>query len=218
MDADEFFVPIRDRSIKDFIARSAGQDEVGAIAVNEKYFGSSGLDHYEDRPVIERFTRCAKPHFAGHLHVKALVRPSKTAMMFIHGAKLRGGITVHDLGEAIEVEKHAFTRAISMYYGQINHYSVKSKEEFTLKKAKGRAHVADDHIAKFADMDDAYFKRQDRNEDTDVSIQRFLPAMLHNMKVLHEGAADRMRPRRSGSRGGVRQSRLNKLLVESIAG
>lgn len=184
VDADEFLVPIRDRSIKDVIARCAGRDEVGAIAVNEKYFGSSGRERYEDRPVIERFTRCAPPRFDGHLHIKTLVRPSKTALMFIHGAKLRDGVTVNDLGETITVEAYAFSPAISMYYAQLNHYSVKSREEFALKKAKGRAHVADDHIAKFADMDDAYFRRQDRNEDTDLSIQRFLAATLHNMAVL----------------------------------
>lgn len=184
VDADEFFVPVRDRSIKDVIARCAVGEEVGAIVVNEKYFGSSGRDRYEDRPVIERFTRCAPPRFDGHLHVKTLVRPSRTALMFIHGAKLRDGATVNDLGETIKVEQYAFSPVISMYYGQLNHYSVKSREEFRLKKAKGRAHVADDHIAKFADMDDAYFQRQDRNEDTDLSVQRFLAATLHNMTAL----------------------------------
>ena len=77
MGSDEFFVPIRDRSIKDFIARCAGRDDVGAIAVNEKYFGSSGQDRYEDHPVIERFTRCAMPRFDGHLHIKTLIRFSE---------------------------------------------------------------------------------------------------------------------------------------------
>lgn len=184
VDADEFFVPVRDRSIKDFVARCASRDGVAAIAVNEKYFGSSGHEHEDPRPVIERFTRCAWPRFDGHLHVKTLVRPSMTGVMFIHGAKLRSGFCVNDAGERIELQQCAFTSSVSMYYGQINHYSVKSKEEFIRKKSRGRAHVADDHIAKFADMDDAYFERQDRNEDTDASIQRFLNATLHNMAIL----------------------------------
>lgn len=184
VDADEFFVPIRDRSIKEFIARCASGDDVGGIAVNEKYFDSSGHERYDDRPVIERFSRCALPRFDGHLHIKTLVRPWMTALMFIHGAKLRNGVYVNDTGERIAVDNYAFSGSISMYYGQVNHYSVKSREEFTLKKAKGRAHVADDHADKFADMDDAYFERQDRNEDSDVSIQRFLAATAHNMTVL----------------------------------
>ena len=184
VDADEFFVPVRDRTIKDFIARCASRDGVAAIAVNEKYFGSSGHEHEDSSPVIERFTRCAWPRFDGHMHVKTLVRPAMTGVMFIHGAKLRDGICVNDTGEPVDVKQYAFTPSVSMYYGQINHYSVKSKEEFARKRAKGRAHVADDHIAKFADMDDAYFARQDRNEDSDVSIQRFLNATLHNMAVL----------------------------------
>lgn len=185
IDADEFFVPLRDAGIHQFLARFETDPSVSEIAINEKYFGSSGLRTYEDRPVIDRFVRCAAPQFDGHLHVKSFIRPAAVEAMMIHGAKLRTGRCVDDRGETVTLQGYGLSDRISMYYGQINHYSVKSWEEYGDKAKRGRVSMPDTSSEKYEGYGDEYFNRQDRNEDEDWAIQRFLGAVRHNMNVLN---------------------------------
>lgn len=174
IDADEFFVPLRDADAKSFLHRFHDNEFVGAVAVNEKYFGSAGAQTFEDRLVIERFPRCALPGFDGHLHVKSFIRPAFTEAMMIHGAKLKQGICVNERCDPANLKVYGLSECISMYYSQINHYSVKSFEEYEAKAKRGHAHLAEGNEKKLDGYGDTYFLRQDRNEDIDLAILRFL--------------------------------------------
>jgi len=184
IDADEFLALKEDASLQGFLDRFA-DPAVGAVALNWRYFGSAGQLEPDGRLVIERFTRCAPPGFGGHHHVKTLARTAALRRMLIHGAVLGAGYGyVDDLGRPLVLRDHAFSPGISHARAQLNHYSVKSLAEFRRKVARGLAPYADDHPNKWQGLDDAYFRRQDLNDDGDESLLPLAAAVRAEMARL----------------------------------
>lgn len=171
IDADEFVVSRAGLPLPTLAASYGRDPAVGAVALNWRYFGSSGHQEPDGRLVIERFTRCATATYHGHVHMKSLVRTAALDRMIIHSGRLRDGFHyVDDGGKPITLRDDGFTPAISHDWLYIHHYSVKSRAEFERKRARGRAPVADGHPHKREQLDDEYFRRQDLNDEEDRTL------------------------------------------------
>ncbi|WP_159107220.1 glycosyltransferase family 2 protein [Azospirillum sp. B4] len=185
IDADEFVVSHEGVSLPALAARYGEDPAAGAVALNWRYFGSNGLQAPDGRLVIERFTRCAPALFSGHVHMKTLARPAALDRMVIHAGRLAAGWRyVDDQGRPVDIRDLAFTPAISHARVQLNHYSVKSRAEFRRKQARGLAPYPDGHPEKWDGLDEDYFRRQDLNDEEDLSAARHAAAVRAEMARL----------------------------------
>ena len=67
---------------------------------------------------------------------------------------------------------------------QINHYFCKSREEWLVKRARGRASLAEGAAEKI--RPDEQFYNHDLNDERDVAILRFYEATRAEMQTLYE--------------------------------
>jgi len=165
IDLDEFlFAPkgVLKTRLKDF-------EQYAGIAVNEVFFGSNG---HETRPpggTLSNYTRREKTI---NKHVKSIVQPQYT---------LCPGGNPHSFfytqGGAVNEDKQPcpgpFNEPGSANLFRINHYWVKSKEEYKTKLTRGRADVPSRH-PKFRyttgigrKLDDV-FLQDNELQDTDI--------------------------------------------------
>ncbi|MBB6255040.1 glycosyltransferase family 2 protein [Nitrospirillum iridis] len=185
IDADEFVVSRDGMSLPALAARYGQDPAVGAVALNWRYFGSSGQLAPDGRLVIERFTRCAPTAFSGHVHMKTLARPAALDRMLIHAGRLGAGWRyVDDRGQPVDIRDFAFTPAVSHARLWLNHYSVKSRAEFQRKRARGLAPYPDGHPEKQDGLDEEYFRRQDLNDEEDLAAAAMAPAVRAEMARL----------------------------------
>lgn len=139
-DVDEYLVLRDGVSLSDVLPEGAD-----AAPLRWHLFGSSGHAVWEDRPVTERFTRSVPdgtPLPAGHMF-KTLHRPAAFNGLGVHRPKGRARWQFASGGRApMGFEE---TQAIIHLLGVpqadevawLNHYAVRSIEEFVLKSARG---------------------------------------------------------------------------------
>ncbi len=169
LDADEFLVLNADATVKEFVARF--DETVSAIAINWRLFGSSGHLNYNNAPVIEKFTRGAVKDHSLNRHFKSIVRAGRVEFMAVHNAKLREGDYVHSNGAPIQFENAGRSQTVETEIAQVNHYCVKSKEEFDWKKLRGVADRVLDDPKRFTTRDSAnFFDFHDRNEVEELAL------------------------------------------------
>lgn len=169
------------------------------VVVRWQVYGSSGEEQASDRPVIARFARRAPTHWIRNRRVKSIVDPSLAveALNPHHFVYRNEALAVTERKEPVRVtRKRLFKRRLRPLYSllgpatlyfdpfggrrisnrsiscellRINHYPVKSREEFLrkaqLKKEKRRYDRFD------------YFTYHDRNEVFDPILWRYLPAL-----------------------------------------
>ncbi len=168
LDADEFLVLKEDETVQDFLARF--DEDVSAIAVNWRLFGSSGREIYEPGLVIERFTRATDTDHSVNTHFKSIVRASRVARMAVHNARLKSGDYVNASGERIARDNIGRSQGVETRRAQVNHYCVKSREEFAWKRARGFADRVLGNLDKATERNDVFFAFHDRNECEDLSL------------------------------------------------
>jgi glycosyltransferase involved in cell wall biosynthesis len=193
LDADEFLVLKKDATVAEFVD---GFDEsVSAIAVHWRVFGSSGRRVFNSDPVIERFTMATDKDHSLNTHFKSLVRPRHVEWMAAHQARLRSGNYVDSAGAPIERENLGRCRPVATERAQVNHYCVKSREEFEWKKKRGTADRVLNDPLKYTSRDAAnFFDFHDRNENEDLrrfncrdrvkQEMRALSGLLHKSGLL----------------------------------
>jgi glycosyltransferase involved in cell wall biosynthesis len=141
LDSDEFLVT-NNCNIKaaDLIQDIFTSPDVGALAINWKNYGSSG--HLFKKPglVMERFTKCAKIDFHSNFHYKSFCRVEYSSNLINpHHVKLSEGryvdVSLEDLSND---EKVGFGKSSNVLHVPlvINHYPVKSVQEFVENKMK----------------------------------------------------------------------------------
>jgi hypothetical protein len=167
LDADEFLVPAPPhRSLAAVIAALDPGPDVGSIAVNWALYGSSGQRAAGGAPVAERFVRRARRTCGGNHHYKSIVRADAVRGVanphfFLLGDGLR---RVHaDGSELAPLPRHSpgLSARIPWEPLRINHYVVKSWEEFRYRKrARGRAMGG-------PRRPESFFSSHDRNEVLD---------------------------------------------------
>jgi hypothetical protein len=144
-DCDEFLVLKKHNNIYDFCQEYVKKD---ALGINWCMFGNNGHEHYEDKPVVERFT---KRDNNIDKHVKTIANCNAIQKMNIHHpAKLSFECSFKDInGNNI---KGPFAYNVSNDIVQLNHYFCKSTDELREKCARGRADIIrkrkfEDHLS-----------------------------------------------------------------------
>ena len=135
IDLDEFIVPVKDGSIPEFLRRFEG---VPVVEINWLIYGSGGGRTKTSGTVMQRFKRHSVPSHYLNRHVKSIVDPRRVyGMIGCHEAARISGHAADSHGERIR--KNFRDREPQQDVIRINHYAVKSYEEFLGKQARGRA-------------------------------------------------------------------------------
>ncbi|MEM7440882.1 MAG: glycosyltransferase family 2 protein [Pseudomonadota bacterium] len=177
-DVDEYLnAPEPANSVQDIIAASDGAD---GIAIPWRFYGSAQIEHYKDAPVTQRFTRAAPRdlHYPlAHLF-KSLVRPSAFRQLGVHRPRhkkdtqprwaLAGGppLPPQLAGNDKAITLYGFSPSTGPKTPVLNHYSLRSAEEFMLKRDRGLPNHADRVLG--AD----YWAERNWNTQEDTSVSR----------------------------------------------
>ena len=183
MDVDEFIdIKIGDGTLS---ALYAAMGDANMISLTWRLFGNSEVHPYEDRFLIEQFTRCApeivrKPHQAWGF--KTLFRNIEIyKKLGVHRPKgLKPDLWnqvrwLNGSGKPLpkEMYRNGWRSTLETYgyeWVQLNHYAVRSAESFLVKRDRGRVNHVD------RDQGLNYGFRMNHNADEDRSIQRMIPA------------------------------------------
>ena len=159
IDLDEFIVPLKDASIPEFLARF---ESFAAVEINWLVYGSGGRKTKTPGTMMERFRFHSAPNHYLNRHVKSIVNPRRVfAMIGCHeAAKISGYIAD---SHAQPVKKNFRNREPQQDIIRINHYAVRSYEEFIEKQARGRA------SGKQKTVKSEYFDQYDLNDIEDKS-------------------------------------------------
>lgn len=156
IDLDEFIVPMKDKTIPDFLR---GMEKFSVVEINWLVYGSGGAKKHEPGGVMERFHKHSLPEHRLNTHVKSIVDPRRVCTMTgCHEAARISGSSVDSHG--VPLTKGFRDRVPQQDVIRVNHYAVKSYEEFLEKRARGRARVTN-----LRDM--GYFERYDLNDMED---------------------------------------------------
>ena len=185
IDLDEFIYPKTNRSVVEVVDEILSADSnAAALAVNWQLFGSNGQEKADySRGVLERFTRCASNEGVfigkdnvrtGNTNVKTIANPRFIKDIFsAHFANyFAGKFAINSNGECVPEWSNdpPLTDKIS-----INHYFVKSREEFFSKinKSSYRPDGGDK-------LNINGFSIYDRNEIFDDGILKYRAAREKN--------------------------------------
>jgi len=196
MDVDEFLnVHAGANRLPDLFAAIG---DANMVSATWRLFGNDDVEAYEDRPIIEQFTRCApqlirRPHQAWGF--KTLFRNQGLWEGFgVHRPRGHLGGEVNWVnGSGYPMPERLIKtgwRSSLESYGYdlvtLNHYAVRSVESFLVKRDRGRVN----HVTR--DQGAAYWFRMNNNDQQDLSIHRHLPelnAELDKLKADPEIAA-----------------------------
>lgn len=133
IDLDEFIVPIKDKTISEFLKQF---ENFSAVEINWLVYGSSGAKEKKHGTVMERFKQHSLLEHELNRKVKSIVNPRRV-FNFIgaHEASPICGKTADSHGNAITENYH--NRQPQHDVIRINHYAIKSYEEFLKKRTRG---------------------------------------------------------------------------------
>ena len=157
IDLDEFIVPVKDRTIPEFLRRF---EAFPAVEINWLVYGSGGARKRLPGTMMERFRRHSQPSHVLNRHVKSIVDPRRVFNMIgCHEAARISGCAADSHGNPIK--KNFREREPQQDVIRINHYAVRSYEEFLEKQARGRA------SGTIRNVPSRYFKVYDLNDIED---------------------------------------------------
>lgn len=154
IDLDEFIVPVKDKNIAEFLSRFEG---FPAVEINWLIYGSGGAKTKTPGTMMERFKRHSLPGNHLNRHVKSIVNPRRVfTMTGCHEAARISGHAADSHGN--KIKKNFREREPQQDVIRINHYAVRSYEEFLEKQARGRASGTNRTVP------DRYFAKYDLND------------------------------------------------------
>lgn len=154
IDLDEFIVPVKDRTVPEFLGRF---EDFPAVEINWLVYGSGGAKNKTPGTMMERFKCHSLPDHILNRHVKSIVNPRRVfTMTGCHEAARISGYAADSHGNPIK--KNFREREPQQDVIRINHYAVRSYEEFLEKQARGRASGTQKTVAS------EYFARYDLND------------------------------------------------------
>ncbi len=182
IDADEFIVPAEGKSIRQYLKPLVADASVGAVAVNWAIYGSSGEQEYREAPVTQRFTQRARKDSGVNRHIKSFVKPSFCQYMINpHKVVLKKGDYVKANGERFqfsEHNEHGCSSSVDWSPMRINHYVIKSLDEFTHRKQKrGRATINERRK-------DNFFRNHDMNHESSHIMACFQDDLMQEMRSI----------------------------------
>ena len=184
MDVDEFInIRIGDGTLPSLYA---AMGEANMISLTWRLFGNADVHGYEDRFLLDQFTRCApevirKPHQAwgfktlfrnidiykklGVHRPKGLIPDLWDRVKWLNGSGKPMPRTMFRNGWRSSLETYGYD------WVQLNHYAVRSAESFLVKRDRGRVN----HVDRDQGMN--YWFRMNHNLEEDRSIQRMIPRL-----------------------------------------
>lgn len=193
IDADEYLVSTApsDGGIEKFLTQL--ESNVGAIAFNWAVFGSSQKKYAGNEPTVERFAWRSSIKRGINHHFKSIVRPSAVAYFTCpHNAILNSGwLYKHTDGstkESREVEncpaiyQHSQSKKICWDGFKINHYVIRSWQEFLNKKSKrGRAFSKSSGVVH---LDCRYFMIHDYHDEIEIPNPEYLKSLKDHILAI----------------------------------
>ncbi|WP_158263471.1 glycosyltransferase family 2 protein [Aliiruegeria haliotis] len=154
LDVDEFLDVRCGTRTLDALIDAVGED-TDAISFNWRFMGSGGQVTFEDNPVMERFVtgnRIGELDHRRYRGIKTLFRPQKFGRISLHRPMLKSADTPGECGlrwvngsgnpMGVEIFQSGYqTGADALGYdlAYLNHYAVRSREEYLLKRMRGSA-------------------------------------------------------------------------------
>jgi len=138
IDLDEFIVPIRDKTIPEFLKRF---EYFSAVEINWLNYGSGGVKTKEDGLVMDRFKYHSSLSHILNRHVKTIINPRRIfSFIGAHEAARISGSAADSYGQPININFR--DREPQHDVIRINHYAVKSYQEFLEKRTRGSVRAA----------------------------------------------------------------------------
>ena len=157
IDMDEFIVPLRNKSIPDYLR---DLEEFPVVDINWLCYGISGQKEKLPGGVMERFKYHSKPEHPLNKHVKSILNPQRIyGMIGCHEAARINGKAADSNGNKVKISWRDRLPVHDKI--KINHYAVRSYEEFIEKKGRGRA------SGPVRQLEDEYFHEYDLNDVCD---------------------------------------------------
>jgi hypothetical protein len=173
-DADEFLVVhFGDGSVRALVSAATEGTEV--ISVPWRIFGSAGQADYRDLPVTTQFPFAEKASPGMAVYPKALFRGLEN----VHRIGIHGPVPRADLGRKLRRElpggapynsvRHPLFVLADYRFAQINHYALRSRASFLVKRERGRVN----HMGQDMGLD--YWDRFERCDLACKAIRRYDP-------------------------------------------
>ena len=174
IDLDEFVCLKKHNNIKNFINHFFIDKSLAALSFNWVFFGSNGHNDYTPEPVTQRFTKCQKDC---DKHIKLLVRTQY--LKKYHGCHFifstEGTFTKDTNGKIIE---GLFNEGGANDYCQINHYKVKSVNEFKRSLTRPRPDKTLYDPDRYRNSFDVEYPLYNKNEIEELTVQKFYANLL----------------------------------------
>lgn len=139
IDLDQAIVPVKSDNICDILK---DYEQYASLQLNWSTFGSGGQDKKSPEPLFERFFMRAKLSEGVNNHTQFICQPTRALAIRTddpHHAKLQNGeISVNTNKQVVKGPFNIPPLHDTMW---VAHYINKSREEFLIKNAKGRADI-----------------------------------------------------------------------------
>lgn len=154
IDMDEFIVPLKHQTIPQYLKEL---EQAPVVEINWLCYGSSHQKTKQPGGVMERFTRHSLPDHHFNRHIKSIFDPRRVyGMIGCHEVARINGKPLDADGNEVKIPWRRRDPVVDTI--RINHYAVKSYEEFIEKQGRGRA------SGPARDVPDQYFRLFDLND------------------------------------------------------
>jgi glycosyl transferase family 2 len=217
LDGDGFLlVKVGDGKVADLV--DAVPDDVNAIQVNWKLFGSSNRKSTSDALVTEDFVWCEKSdRIALHLiGFKSLFRPSDYVRPGIHRPKVLREGKVDKICNGSGLKEGFFDAkgwrsadTEMRKLAQVNHYVIRDAQRFMIKSARGRTSNEDREVAT------EYWREYDLTGELDADLAIQANATRARMKAMDEACNGRL-TFLTGHARRIQKERFDELMKEQL--
>ena len=183
LDGDEFVVLHQHRTIPEWLKSIPSQ--CSSASLFWRIFGSAGHKHFDGSPVVQRFQKTGPRRFVHNRWCKSFVRPAMAKSIQHHiPITLKGNYWVDgQIYPGYPILTQTQKLPITHQVGQVNHYAIKSREEWLRKQQRGRAHQ--DETSSDYRRRERYFEDFDNNTHTDTCAFDRLPELQSEMQRIN---------------------------------
>lgn len=143
IDADEFLFCPDGTALHEALREYP--DDISAVGINQRLFGSNGEEAYRTDLVTARFIRRAPIDYPAHGFFKTIARPARVVRPDVHNMSIASGRYAYSDGSPLEVGREHPGKATRIATGPValHHYQLKSRQEFEVKRRRGGSASSD---------------------------------------------------------------------------
>ena len=166
IDVDEFIVLKKHDNIKNFL-KYINFDR-GALGINWVLFGNNNHIKYEEKPVIKRFTKSSN---IPDKHIKSIINTNDILDFYNpHNANLINGNQINEKSKIYQISP--WQENSSVDFIQINHYIIKSNEEYNYRTNKHHCRIEEVTV-------DKHFNAHNKNNIENLYAYNLLMSNLY---------------------------------------